>query len=294
MKLGLAATILGPSMFARISLLQGNLKISHGKQRVPRTSDMDLLTENFWKTKRGGQTSCPRNLGIYLLAWKPMIFRQQRRSLEKKTWLGRAPHTQQRKKTHVFNGFYCLQGYDFTTPSTSNFWGSVWIAVAAYPKILFLETSKMLWQCGMLDLEGIMSWNLLRRCTPPLKTISAIVTNPWIGHVEGLKWESKNLQFQNDMLTIRNLFGSGPGPEYSGPPVPEGILGVERLSSGRPGQDLMPADLQEAYAKFEPKQDWPFFAVYHTDSHWVKNTWQIPSSLTKQKKQPGNRQQYTH
>lgn len=67
-KLGLAATILGPSMFARISLLQGNLKISHGKQRVPRTSDMDLLTENFWKTKRGGQTSCPRNLGIYLLA----------------------------------------------------------------------------------------------------------------------------------------------------------------------------------------------------------------------------------
>ena len=51
MKLGLAATILGPSMFARISLLQGNLKISHGKQRVPRTSDMDLLTENFWKTK---------------------------------------------------------------------------------------------------------------------------------------------------------------------------------------------------------------------------------------------------
>ena len=68
------------------------------------------------------------------------------------------------------------------------------------------------------------------------------------------------------MLTIRNLFGSGPGPEYSGPPVPEGILGVERLSS-RPGQDLMPADLQEAYAKFEPKQDWPFIAVYHTYSH---------------------------
>ena len=73
-------------MFAPISLLHGNLKRSHGKQKAPRTSDMDFLRVQRRRTnvdKRLAQEIWESTLDIFLE--NDDLVRQQRGSFEKKT-----------------------------------------------------------------------------------------------------------------------------------------------------------------------------------------------------------------